>query len=389
MFARLVPILGITFIDVLGFSILLPILPYYVRHFGASYVVVGALFATFALCQFVAGPVWGNVSDRIGRKRVLIISQIGATIGWALLAFSPTLAWVFVARIVEGISGGNISVTQAYVADRVEPSQRSRAFAFVGAAFSAGFVLGPLAGGVLLERYGYRAPFLLAAALQLVTLVVTILYLPEEVAARAEKSESAKLSDIPRYFSDARVSPVLVQKLAYSLGLYAWFAVFALVIGRVAHLGPSQISFFFAAWGVMSIVFQLFVVGRLVDRVGVRAASNLGFLAALVYFAIVPFVHDRTALLVTQLLFSFALSVTGATLATLLTDAATEASRGTVLGVGSALESIAGVTMPVAATAILATYGPPYCGAISALCVAVALGLGIAAKRLPVVPPVT
>ncbi len=86
------PILGITFIDILGFSILIPILPYYVKHFGASAIAVGLLFATFALCQFLAGPLWGNVSDRIGRKRVLIISQIGATFGWAGLAFAPTLA---------------------------------------------------------------------------------------------------------------------------------------------------------------------------------------------------------------------------------------------------------------------------------------------------------
>jgi DHA1 family tetracycline resistance protein-like MFS transporter len=120
VFARLFPILGITFIDVLGFSILVPIMPYFVRHFGASYVAVGALFAVFAFCQFVSAPLWGNVSDRIGRKRVLVISQIGATLGWTGLAFAPTLAWVFVARIVEGISGGNISVTQAYVADRVD-----------------------------------------------------------------------------------------------------------------------------------------------------------------------------------------------------------------------------------------------------------------------------
>jgi MFS family permease len=92
LLARLVPILGITFIDILGFSILIPILPYYVKHFGASAIAVGLLFATFALCQFLAGPLWGNVSDRIGRKRVLIISQIGATFGWAGLAFAPTLA---------------------------------------------------------------------------------------------------------------------------------------------------------------------------------------------------------------------------------------------------------------------------------------------------------
>ncbi len=388
MIARLFPILGITFIDVLGFSILIPILPYFVRHFGASYVAVGVLFATFAFCQFLAGPLWGNVSDRVGRKRVLIVSQIGATLGWAGLAFAPTLAWVFVARIVEGISGGNISVTQAYVADRVEAAERSRAFALVGAAFSAGFVLGPLSGGFLLDRFGYRAPFLLAAGLQVITLIVTILYLPEDVAERAEKERQAKLSEIPRYFSDPAVGPVLVQKLAYSLGLYAWFAVFALVLGRVSGLGPAQISYFFAAWGVMSILFQVFVVGRLVDRLGVRSASNLGFLAAFAYFAVAPLVHAPLALLALQIPFAFALSVTGATLATLLTDAAPEQARGTVLGVGSALEAIAGMTMPIVSTAVLAAYGPPLTGALSAVFVFIALALGVFAQRRVIAPPV-
>ncbi len=381
MFARLFPILGITFIDVLGFSILVPIMPYFVRHFGASYVAVGALFATFAFCQFVSAPLWGNVSDRIGRKRVLVISQIGATLGWTGLAFAPTLAWVFVARIVEGISGGNISVTQAYVADRVDVAERSRAFAFVGASFSAGLVLGPLAGGLLLAHYGYRAPFLLAAALQLVTLVVTLLYLPEDVAARAETAPAAKLSDIPRYFADPAIAPVLVQKLAFSLGLYAWFSVFALVLGAVSGFSPSQISYFFAVFGAASVVIQLFVVGRLVDRLGVRTTSNLGFAAALAFFALVPFMHEIAILAIQIVLFAFGLSTTNATLATLLTDSSPERVRGTVLGVGSSLEAIAGVSMPVVATAVFATYGAPYSGAISALFVAVALALGIAAQR--------
>jgi DHA1 family tetracycline resistance protein-like MFS transporter len=385
---RLFPILGITFIDVLGFSILIPILPYYVRHFGASYLAVGVLFATFAFCQFVAGPLWGNVSDRIGRKRVLIVSQIGATIGWAGLAFAPTLAWVFVARIVEGISGGNISVTQAYVADRVAVSERSRAFAFVGAAFSAGLVLGPLAGGFLLEGYGYRAPFLLAAGLQIVTLIATVLYLPEDVADRCETAATARLSDIPRYLRDPIVSPVLVQKLAYSLGLYAWFSVFALVLGRVAGLTPAQTSYFFATFGVMSVAVQLLVVGRLVDRVGARTASNLGFAVGIVYFLLVPFAHEWVGLLLVQVLFSFALSVTNATLATLLTDAAPDNVRGTVLGVGSSLESIAGVSMPIVATAVFASFGPPFTGAISAFFVTVALALGLVAWRKAIAPPV-
>lgn len=381
VFAKLLPILGITFIDILGFSILIPILPYYVKHFGASTVIVGVLFATFALCQFVAGPLWGNVSDRIGRKRVLIVSQIGATIGWAGLAFAPTLLWVFVARIIEGLAGGNISVTQAYVADRVEPAQRSQAFAYVGASFSAGLVVGPVAGGLLLAQFGYRTPFLLAAALQIVTLLATIFFLPEDIAERGEAPAAVSFRDIVRYLGDARVSPVLVQKLAYSLALYAWFSVFALLLGAIGGFGPSQTSYFFAGFGVMSVVFQLGVVGRLVQRIGVRAASNLGFAAAAVFFLLVPFLHNTLALVAAQVIFAFALSVTNATLATLLTDASPERVRGTVLGVGSSLEAIAGVVMPTIATAVLAAYGPPWTGAISALFSVVALALGVAAQR--------
>ena len=381
IFTRLLPILGITFIDILGFSILIPILPYYVKHFGASTIAVGLLFATFALCQFVAGPVWGNLSDRIGRKRVLIISQIGATIGWAGLAFAPTLLWVFVARIIEGLSGGNISVTQAYVADRIEPEHRAQGFAYVGAAFSAGLVLGPLAGGFLLAHYGYRMPFLLAAALQVVTLLATIFGLPEDVAEHGETASAARFSDIVRYLGDRRVSPVLVQKLAYSLGLYAWFAVFALLLNAVAGFGPIETSYFFATFGVMSVVFQLWVVGRVAARIGPRAASNIGFAFACVYFVTAPFMHTIPALLAVQVLFSFALSMTNATLATLLTDASPDRVRGTVLGVGSSLEAVAGIVMPTISTAVLTFYGPPWTGATSAVCCFVALALGVVAQR--------
>jgi multidrug resistance protein len=389
LFALLLPILGITFIDILGFSILIPILPYYVQHFGAPYVAVGFLFATFAFCQFVAGPIWGNLSDRIGRKSVLIVSQIGATIGWTLLAFAPTLAWVFVARIIEGFSGGNISVTQAYVADRVEPKQRSQAFAYIGAAFSAGLVLGPLAGGTLLSAFGYRMPFLLAAGLQVITLLATIFFLPEKVAAKGENDKAATFRDIFRFLGEPRVSPILLQKLAFSLGLYAWFAAFALVLKVLLNFGAADTSYFFACFGVFSILFQLVVVGRLVDRIGVRRTSNLGFAAACIFFVAVPFAHNVALLLGTMALFSFALSTTNATLAALLTDASPDDVRGTVLGVGSSLESIAGVVMPAVSTGVLAAYGVGWTGAISAFFCFVALALGLASlRRTESAPPV-
>ena len=381
MIAKIFPILGITFIDILGFSILIPILPFYVEHFGAQKSTVGILFATFALCQFVAGPVWGNVSDRIGRKAVLIISQIGATIGWAMLAFAPTIGWVFAARVVEGVSGGNISVTQAYVADRVEPEERTRAFGYVGAAFSAGFVLGPAAGGFLLQKLGYAMPFLLAAALQVITLLATIFFLPERVAEKGVAEKAASLRDIPQYFSEPRVAPVLVQKLSYSLGLYAWFAAFALILQAQLGFGASETSYFFAFFGVISVVLQIFVVGRLTTWLGVRRVSNVGFGSAVLFFALVPLVHTLPLMLLTIPLFAFGLSLTNATIATLLADAAPERARGTVLGVGSSLDGISGFIMPVIATGVLAAYGPPWTAGISLLFVGIALGLGLLARQ--------
>src|SRR5579871_4904903 len=172
MIRKLLPILGITFIDIVGFSMLIPMLPYFVTHFGVSAFVVGLLMSTFSLCQFVSAPLWGSISDRIGRKAVLIISQIGATIGWAMLGLAPNIAGalalapigvVFAARVIEGVSGGNISITQAYVADLVAPRERARAFGFISAMFAAGMVFGPFSGGILYARFGFATPFLVAA----------------------------------------------------------------------------------------------------------------------------------------------------------------------------------------------------------------------------------
>jgi MFS transporter, DHA1 family, tetracycline resistance protein len=379
--AALFPILGITFIDILGFSILIPILPFYAQHFGASDTVIGILFATFAACQFVAGPFWGNVSDRIGRKGVLIVSQAGATIGWTMLAFASTLAWVFVARIVEGFSGGNIGVTQAYVADRVAPEDRARAFGYIGASFSAGLVIGPAAGGALLGRYGYALPFLVAAGLQVVTLLATVFFLPEATAAKGEKQEIPSFADIPRCFGEARVAPVLVQKLSYSLGLFAWFSVFALVLQHQLRYNAQWTSYTFAIFGVAGVLTQVFAVGAITQAVGNRTASNIGFFCMVAFFAWIPFVRSIWTLLPAIALFSLGMALTNATLAALLSDAAPKRLQGTVLSVGDSMQSVSGIIMPAIATTVLAFYGVPWTAAISLFFVAVALTLGLSARR--------
>jgi DHA1 family tetracycline resistance protein-like MFS transporter len=379
MILRLLPILGITFIDILGFSILIPLMPFYVQRFGATPFVIGVLFSTFAFCQLVAGPVWGNVSDRIGRKTVLIVSQIGATIGWTMLAFAPSLPFVFVARIIEGLSGGNLSVTQSYVADVVEPEKRGQAYAYIGAAFSAGMIFGPAAGGYLAHTRGFAVPFLLAAALQLLTLIVTVFALPESRKADAEKA--ATFADIVVALRNPAVAPVLWQKFAYSLGMYGWFAALTLVLQRQLGLREDTVSYFFAVFAAVSIVMQLAVVGRLAERVGNRRANNIGLAASLISFAVVPFLHDALTALTMIVFFALGLSINNATLAALIGEAAPENARGTIFGVGSSLESASGVIMPPLSTGTLSAYGAGATAAISGLLTLVALAMGLAQTR--------
>ena len=386
MILKLLPILGITFIDILGFSILLPLMPYFVKHFGAPDIVVGGLFATFAFCQFVGGPFWGNVSDRIGRKAVLIVSQIGATIGWTMLAFAPNIGIVFLARIIEGFSGGNISVTQAYVSDLVEPAKRGRAFAYIGAAFSSGLVFGPLAGGYLVAKYGFSMPFLLAAGLQLVTLVVTVFVLPESRKA-IDGEKAATFGDIKTSLLDPRVAPILWQKLVFSLGLYGWFSVFTLVLAAQFGFDAANASYFFCVFGLASVIFQVGAVGRITDGLGDRVASNIGFVALLAGFAIVPFAHTLWLAVLMVVCFSFGLALVNASIPALLSENAPDNMRGTVLGTASSLDSVSGMFMPVVSTYVLQAAGVAPTVAITFGLTTVALAMGLAALRIPHAQP--
>jgi multidrug resistance protein len=382
MFLRLLPILGITFIDILGFSILIPLLPFFVKKFGASDFTVGAVFATYSLCQLVAGPLWGNVSDRIGRKTVLIVSQAGATLAWLLLGFAPSLVWVFVSRALEGFSGGNLGVTQAYVGDLVPPEKRGQAFAYVGAAFSLGFVFGPALGGWLAIAHGYALPFLVAAGLQLVTLVLTIVLLPESRGGATEEAKNAVgVRDIARSLADRRVAPVLWLRLVYVLGMYGWFGAMALILNRQLGWGVAENAYVFAAFGVLQVLLSVAVVGRVTAALGNRGATNLGLALCTVAFALVPWATNVPLAVVVLALFGIGISIENAAFPALASDVAPDDRRGTVLGVVSGLDSLAGFVMPPVVTGVLGAFGVAPAAAIVTALVAIATVLGIVQTR--------
>ena len=382
MILRLLPILGITFIDIFGFSMLLPLMPFFVKHFGVSDIVVGWVAATYSICQLFAGPLWGNVSDRIGRKAVLIVSQVGATIGWAMLGFAPTIAWVFASRAVEGLSGGNIGVTQAYIADLVEPAQRGRAFALLGAAFSAGFVFGPALAAWLATAYGYTAPFFVAAALQALTLVLTIVLLPDSRGGATEQAKNAAtVRDIAVAMADKQIAPVLWLRLVFILGLYGWFGAMALILNRQLGWGVGETGTVFAIFGLFQVVLQLTATGRVTDGLGSRRATNLGMGLLALSFFLVPFANTIPVAALFLLLFGIGLSMTNAAFPALASEVSPDDRRGTVLGVVSGLDSLAGFLMPPVVTGVLGAFGVAPAAAIVAGLVTAAFLMGLVLAR--------
>src|SRR3954452_15491296 len=175
------------FVNLVGFGIIIPLLPFYAETFGASPLVIGLLFAVFSLCQLIAAPALGDLSDRYGRRPILVFSLAGTVVSFVMMAMAHSVMMLFVARIVDGLSGGNISTARAYVADVTEPKDRARAFGLIGAAFGLGFILGPAMGG-LLSVISYTAPIWAAAAITLVAAIMAFVWLPETVHRTAAGS---------------------------------------------------------------------------------------------------------------------------------------------------------------------------------------------------------
>src|SRR5712692_3927699 len=208
------------FVNLIGFGIIIPLLPFYAETFGASPIVIGWLFAVFSICQLAAAPALGELSDRHGRRPVLIFSLAGTVVSFAMLALAHSLTMLFLARIVDGLSGGNISTARAYVADITGPKDRARAYGLIGAAFGLGFILGPAISGVL-SRVSYTAPIWAAASITLVATAVAWLWLPETVH-RAHAGSGMPL----RYLPELLHRPGLREVLGIDFVYWFAFAIF-------------------------------------------------------------------------------------------------------------------------------------------------------------------
>ena len=280
-------VFAVVFIDLLGFGIVLPLLPTYAAVFHVSPAAIGFLVTSFSLLQLVAVPVWGAVSDRLGRRPVLIVGLVGSTVSYVLFAVAGSYWALLVSRIVAGAMGATIGVAQAYIADVTPPERRAHAMGILGAAFAMGFILGPALGGTV-ARHSYASAGVVAAVLCAANALAAFFWLPE-----TPRHESQRHGERVRIAS-------LAAPLAASFLVTASFAVIHVTLplfGRdVWHDSTQQMGMLFAYMGVVSAVVQGGLVGRLARRVGERTVAAAGGLLLAAGLALVPVVAARWAL---------------------------------------------------------------------------------------------
>ena len=271
------------FINLVGFGLVVPLLPFFAQSLKAEAWQITLMFSAYSLGQFFAEPFWGRLSDRIGRKPVLLMTLIANALGYLMLAFVPNIWLAIVVRLFTGLGAGNISTVQGYVADVTPPEQRAGRMGLIGAAFGLGFIVGPGLGGLLtqpqLGRLGYQLPIFLAAALAAVAAVGVVVFLRE---SRAKADPAAPRPAFLAGLKDARdnavVSRVLVVTLIYMAGFSAMESVFGLWSESRYQWGAREVGLSFMIVGIVSTLNQGFFAGRLARRFGESRVLATGML---------------------------------------------------------------------------------------------------------------
>jgi MFS family permease len=354
----LLPIFLIVLVDILGYTIILPLLPFYAEHMGATPTIVGLIISSFAVCQFVAGPLLGRISDNVGRRPV---------IGFLILANARVLWVVFLARIIDGLTAGNLSLAQAYIADVTRPSERSKSFAVIGIAFGIGFLVGPGVSGLLAADGNLSRPIYVGAALSFLSIFCTYFLLPKKpVIPEPEPGEAASaplpagkrlsvfdLGEYAKYFKQKGVRLRLWQFFLFAFSFSGFVSGFALFAERRLHFEARQVGYVFAYAGFLGIILQGGLIGRLIKRFGDKALVYSGFIAATIGYAGVGFTYNWKILLVVSVFSSYGSGVLRPAITSLVTQAGGRQEQGTLLGLTQSITSVCQIVAPLVAGVLI------------------------------------
>ncbi|HEV3064627.1 MAG TPA: MFS transporter, partial [Chthoniobacterales bacterium] len=346
----LASILSIVFIDLIGFGMIIPILPLYAQRFQATEWQIGILLASYSFMQFLASPVLGWLSDRYGRKPVLLCSLVGSAAGYLLMANAASLGMLFAARILAGIAGASVGTASAYIADITPPQDRSKRIGLIGAAFGIGFVLGPAIGGIL-SHFSVIAPFWFAAILSVLNAILMWIVLPEP-----ERHTARQKGPLKDTFEQAGSWRLGVITVTYFIAI-AGFAIVTVIYPQVSHrrfeLDQSQISYIFVMMGLIGAAIQGGGIGRLAKRFGDANLAITGFALMAASMMLMPFASSVPIFLLFSVGLAIGNSLSQPTVNAMASKGASAALQGRVLGVVQSAGSLGRVFGPVIAGFLL------------------------------------
>ena len=385
---RPLPIIFLTiFVNLVGFGIIIPLLPFYAQTFGASPLVIGLLFASFSLSQLVASPILGDLSDRWGRRPILIFSLLGTVVSVVMLALATSLSMLFAARIVDGLSGGNITTARAYIADITTEENRAKAFGLLGAAFGLGFIVGPGLGAAL-SHLSYTAPIWAAAGITLVATAVAFFWLPETVH-RAQAGGRSPWRALAGLWQRAHRRVLFTIDFAYWTAFAVYQTTFALFGARRFGFDAAHTGYLLSAFGVLGVVVQGAMVGPIVAVLGERRTLAVGLLFAALGWGGSAVTHSLPVFVAMLVPGAIGIGLCNATLSALVSKSAGPHEQGRVQGAAGGLESLGRTIGPVWGNGSLQKFGEGTAYGSAAIVLVGAAALTMAYNQPPKSPSST
>jgi len=345
------------FTETLGFSIVLPVLPYLGLSLGLNFFQIGLISSIFSFCQLFASPITGKLSDRFGRKPILIFSQSSTFLGFFLLGMTDTVWILILARLVDGLLGSNMTVTQAYLSDVTDPKDRTKTFGYSSAVFGAALIFGPVIGGIL-SSINYSIPMFLAAGISLISMILVVLFLQESLTSKKEKfnlkfEEIIPIKETKRFFRSVNIRGLLIIFFIYNFAFMIFISSFALLAKSQLKVNSQGLGFYLAWVGILRVIFQSMLINPLLKKINENNTLKIGVLALVITMISLSLITNSLLVFFPLIFLAFGSGVVRPILTSKLSKSVGKEETGTLLGVNNSLSSVAQIISPILGGLIL------------------------------------
>ncbi len=368
---RLLIIYLIIFTEILGFSMVVPVLPFLGLSLGLNVFQVGLIISLFSFCQLFASPVTGKLSDRFGRKPVLIFSQVSTLIGFLLLGFASQVWILILARIVDGLFGSNMTVAQAYISDMTEPKDRTKHYGYSSAVFGAGLIFGPVIGGTL-SIFNYSIPMFFAATISGISIILVLVFLPESLTEREHELKITIKDIIPieetqRFFKKDAIRGIIISFFIYNFGFTLFISSFALFGDAQLQLSSQHVGILLTWVGVLRVIMQTVLIEPLNKKFGENNVLKSGIISLIISMSVLALAFNFWYVFLPLIFLAYGTGVGRPILTSKLSKSVDKEETGTLMGVNNSFTSFVQIISPIIAGLILLFLPPPLLPILSAI----------------------